>query len=155
MTSRDQVTVQRLIPAPPNVIFDLLADPSRHTELDGSGHLKGAGKASRRLKLGDTFGMSMKRGLFPYKTRNVVVDFEENQRIAWQTLGPPALTKFVTGRVWRYALEEVDGGTLVSETWDISQEAALARPAVRRMLTAETRAGMARTLATIEEIVAA
>ena len=67
--SKDQVTVQRLIAAPADVIFDLLADPSRHTELDGSGHVKGTRTDARRLKLGDTFGMSMKRGLFPYTTR--------------------------------------------------------------------------------------
>ena len=34
------------------------------------------------------------------------------------------------GRIWRYELEPVDGGTLVRETWDISQEAGLSKPLV-------------------------
>ena len=34
------------------------------------------------------------------------------------------------GRIWRYELEPVDGGTLVRETWDISQEASLSKPLV-------------------------
>jgi Polyketide cyclase / dehydrase and lipid transport len=154
-SSRDsnQVTVQRFIPVEPKVIFDLLADPARHIELDGSGHVQAARSGPRRLKLGETFGMSMKRGRLPYTTRNVVVELDEDRVIAWQTLGPAVLTPFVTGRVWRYQLEPVEGGTMVSETWDISKEAALARPAVRRFLTEETRRSMTRTLGRIEEIV--
>ena len=35
--ARNLVTVQRLIPAPAAAIFDLLADPSRHPQIDGSG----------------------------------------------------------------------------------------------------------------------
>lgn len=153
-SSRDQVSVQRLIPAPANEIFDLLADPSRHAELDGSGHLVEAREGSRRLQAGDTFGMSMKRGLFPYRTRNVVIHFEEDRRIGWQTLAP-GLTMFVTGRTWNYDLQPVDGGTLVTETWDISTEAVLSRLGVRLMLSDQTRQSMTRTLERIEQLVRA
>ncbi|MGL5826715.1 MAG: SRPBCC family protein [Nocardioides sp.] len=155
----NQVTVTRMIPAPASAIFDLLVDPARHAELDGSGHIKQSRPAPGqpgpgRLKLGDTFGMSMKRGRFAYTTRNVVVELTDDRAIAWRTLGPPMVTPFVTGRIWRYQLAPAEGGTVVSETWDISTEAALARPAVRRFLTKETRASMTRTLARIEEILA-
>lgn len=152
-SSRDQVSVQRLIPATAEEIFDLLADPSRHADLDGSGHLVESREGSRRLKAGDTFGMAMKRGLFPYQTRNVVVTFEENRRISWQTLAPGPIAKLVTGRTWNYVLEPIDGGTLVTETWDISTEAPLARPAVRALLSDETRKSMTRTLERIEQLV--
>ena len=108
--ARNLVTVQRLIPAPAAAIFDLLADPSRHPQIDGSGTVIAPTSAgSRRLGLGDTFGMSMKLGV-PYSTRNVVVEFEPDRLIAWQTLAAAPLDKVVTGRVWRYELEPVELG---------------------------------------------
>ena len=149
----DQISVSRVIPSPPGPIFDLLADPSRHREIDGSGTVQGARSGSRRLALGDTFGMSMRLGV-PYSTRNVVVTFEENRRIAWQTLAPPPISRVLTGRVWRYELDPVAGGTTVTETWDISTEAAPSRPFVRAFMSASTRAAMERTLERIEAVVA-
>ena len=87
---RDLITVQRLIPAPADAIFDLLADPSRHPEIDGSGTVLGpsSGRA-RRLAIGDVFGMNMKMGI-GYATRNEVVEFIDGRRIAWRTLFPPS-----------------------------------------------------------------
>jgi uncharacterized protein YndB with AHSA1/START domain len=155
MSSSDQVSVSRVIPAPAEAIFDILADPGRHQEIDGSGTVQGAHSATpRRLKLGDTFGMSMRMGV-PYSTRNVVVEFEDNRRIAWRTLAAPLLTLLFTGRTWRYVLEPVEGGTRVTETWDISTEAALSRPLVRAKMTTSTRTAMERTLERIEQVLSA
>ena len=84
MTQSDDVeTVERTIPARPEAIFALLADPSRHHDIDGSGTVKEAKNAPERVKLGDKFGMAMKRGV-PYSTHNVVIEFDDNRRIAWQ-----------------------------------------------------------------------
>ena len=149
----DSLTVQRLIPAPPNAIFDLLADPARHVEIDGSGSVRESRGGSRRLGLGDTFGMNMHLGV-GYSTLNRVVEFEEDRRIAWQTLAGGPLAKVVTGRTWRYELEPRDGGTLVKETWDISTERFTSRPFVRLMATS-TRRNMGKTLERIEQAVAA
>ncbi len=148
----DQVTVQRLIPAPPEAIFALLADPSRHPEIDGSGTVvspKSTG--SRRLSLGDSFGMDMDWKV-RYATKNVVTEFLEDRRIAWRTLAASPLDLVVTGRTWRYELEPTDGGTIVRETWDISTEAVLARPFVRSMAEM-TRKNMEKTLERIEQVV--
>lgn len=150
---RDQVTVERLIPAPAEKIFDLLVDPARHLEIDGSGSVQRARSGGRRLQLGDSFGMDMKIGV-PYSVRNEVVELEENRRIAWRTLAPRPLSYLFTGRTWRYELEPADGGTLVRETWDVSTEAAPGRPATRKM-AGMTRRNMERTLRRIEEIVTA
>jgi len=150
----DTVTVQRLIPAPAEAIFDLLADPSRHHEIDGSGTVVGPrSKGGRRLALGDSFGMDMDWGV-NYATKNVIVEFEENRRIAWQTLAPAPLSYVLTGRIWRYELEPVEGGTIVRETWDISKEAFVSRPFVRR-LADMTRRNMDKTLQRIEQVVTA
>lgn len=155
-SERDVETVERVIPAPPERIFDLLADPRRHRDIDGSGTVrtvkavKGESEESPRLSLGSRFGMSMKMGI-PYSMVSEVVEFDDGRRIAWQTR-PPIGGSLTGGRIWRYELEPVEGGTRVRETWDISQERvkAVVRPARKR-----TREAMEKTLARIEELVTA
>jgi hypothetical protein len=95
--------------------------------------------------------MSMRIGV-PYSMVSTVIEFEEGRRIAWQTRGPGPIGALFGGRIWRYELEPVDGGTLVRETWDISQESALTKPAVRRA-AGQTRKNMAATLRRVEELV--
>ncbi|CAN5785775.1 SRPBCC family protein [soil metagenome] len=151
--SSDVVTVERLIPAPAEAIFALIADPARHREMDGSGTVQGAKGSKERLGLGSQFGMSMKMGL-PYSMVNTVIEYEENRRLTWQTRGPGPVGKLVGGRIWRYELEPVDGGTLVRESWDISEEAAVTKMGVKK-LASKTEQNMAATLARIEEIVTA
>ncbi len=152
MPTRDVVSVQRLIPSPPEPIFDLLVDPDGHARIDGGGSVQGARSGGRRLAVGDRFGMDMKLGL-SYATSNTVIELDENRRIAWQTTTTGPLSSFLGGRIWRYELEPVEGGTLVTESWDISREAAASKPFVRRM-EGMTRKNMATTLERIESLVA-
>ena len=147
----DRITVERLIPAPAEAIFDLLADPEGQQRIDGSGSLQGARSGSRRLALGDRFGMNMKIGV-NYSTRNVVTEFEENRRIAWRTLAAPPISSFFTGRTWRYELEPKSGGTLVRETWDLTTEKWVSRPVVALGMRSMTVKNMERTLARIEKV---
>lgn len=147
----DVVTVERFIAATPEEIFELLVDPNRHRDIDGSGTVRDAKGASERLRLGSTFGMSMKLGL-PYSMVNTVVEYEEGRRLAWQTRGPYAIGKAVGGRIWRYELEPVDGGTMVRESWDITQESPFTKPLVKRMAPAATRRNMAATLERIDKL---
>jgi uncharacterized protein YndB with AHSA1/START domain len=148
----DVESVERLIPAPAEAIFDLLADPARHKDIDGSGSLIRAKGATQRLALGSQFGMAMKMGV-PYSMQNTVIEFEENRRIAWQTRGGGRIGRMVGGRIWRYELEPAEGGTLVRESWDISQESAVTKPLVRRG-GGHTMENMAATLARIEQLLA-
>jgi uncharacterized protein YndB with AHSA1/START domain len=148
--AQDVVTVERVIPAPPEKIFELLADAKRHREIDGSGTVVAAKGDPEPLQLGSKFGMAMKMGL-PYSMVSTVVEFEPNRRIAWQTHGPTPIGKYVAGRTWRYEIEPVAGGSLVRESWDISTESAVTRPLVRRGAD-HTRKNMEATLARIEEI---
>jgi uncharacterized protein YndB with AHSA1/START domain len=128
------VSVERVINAPAADIFALLSDAGKHSSFDGSGTVDHsvsnvAGRAapgdkSQPLELGSTFGMSMRgrpESLFlPYRTTNTVIEFESDRRIAWQTtMGPLGL---IGGRIWRYELSPAEGGTLVRETWDVSQD---------------------------------
>ena len=116
------VSVDRVIRAPAASIFAVVADASRHPEIDGSGALvRPKAGTPERLALGSTFGMSMKMGV-PYTTVNTVTEFEQDRRIAWQTVLAGPLGRFIGGRIWRYQLEDVEGATLVTETWDISRD---------------------------------
>ncbi len=148
---RDVATVERLIAAPAETIFDLLADPARHAEIDGSGTVRGVSDGEgQRLALGDKFGMSMHAGI-GYTMVNEVVEFEENQLIAWQprpTVG--LLRPFVGGRIWRYELVPQDGGTLVRESWDIRQERV---PLMVRPLRSRTVDAMTKTLERLAAVV--
>ena len=102
------VSVERVIQAPPEKIFDLLADPTQHPRFDGSDTVKAARGDPVRLALGSEFSMDMRMGI-PYRIKNTVVEFEDGRRIAWQH---PA------HNVWRYELEPVDGGSRVRESFD-------------------------------------
>lgn len=107
----NKVSVERVIDAPPERIFAIVADASRHADIDGSGSVQAARKAPERLQLGSKFSMDMRIGL-PYRISNEVVEYEENRRIAWQHFGKHR---------WRYELEpQADGRTLVRETFDWS-----------------------------------
>jgi uncharacterized protein YndB with AHSA1/START domain len=116
--TEQQVSVSRVITASPEVIFDVLADPAKHAEIDGSGMLQQMRGEGSRLELGSKFGMDMKFGPVPYKMSSTVVEFEENRLIAWAHLGKHR---------WRYELAptEVDGqpATEVTETFDWSTAA--------------------------------
>lgn len=151
--SSEVVTVERIIAAPPEAIFELLAHPDRHHDIDGSGTVRGqrGSGAGARLALGSRFGMSMRMGL-PYAMDSEVIEFDEPKRIAWQTRGPTRIGRMAGGRIWRYELEPVEGGTLVRETWDITHESAATKPLVRRAAKV-TAQNMAATLERIERIV--
>lgn len=148
------VSVDRVIPAPPEAIFDLVADASRHPEFDGSGAVKQVKPgAPTRLGSGSTFGMSMQMGI-KYSMVNTVIEFEENRRIAWQTRPGGVVGRFVAGRIWRYELEPAENGTLVRESWDISRDH---QRALLRFggLPEKTRHNMEKTLERIEQLVTA
>jgi polyketide cyclase/dehydrase/lipid transport protein len=150
----DVVSVERVVPAGPAAIFGLIADASRHPEIDGSGTVKQVKPSeSHVLSLGSTFGMSMQMGV-KYSMVSTVIEFEENRRIAWQSRPGGFIGKYVAGRIWRYELDPVEGGTLVRESWDISQDR---QRVFLRLggLPDKTAANMARTLGRIEEIVTA
>ncbi len=136
------ITVTRVINAPPQQIFDLLADPKMHPLIDGGGTVQSPRDGNpQRLSLGAKFGMNMRLGA-PYPIVNTVVEFEEGTRIAWCH---PARN------VWRYDLEAVDGGTKVTETFDPTG----ARPGVGTFtqlfgFRKRNQAGMEKTLERIE-----
>jgi hypothetical protein len=103
------VSESKVIPADPQALFDIVADPAMHPRIDGSGSVRELRDgAPERLSLGARFGMAMKLGT-RYQVTNTVIEFDEPKRLAW---------RHFNGHVWRYLFEPVEGGTRVTEQWD-------------------------------------
>jgi uncharacterized protein YndB with AHSA1/START domain len=149
----DVETVERIIPAPPERIFALLKDANRHKDFDGSGTVRDAHGDPKPLTLGAKFGMDM-RIVMPYSMVSTVVEYDENRRIAWQPRPAyPIANRLAGGRIWRYELEPVEGGTRVRESWDISKESVFSKPVVKQARSA-TRQNMEKTLERLEQLLA-
>jgi hypothetical protein len=149
------LTVEREIGAGPEAIFAVLSDASQHALIDGSGMVQGSAESTpERLTMGTTFGMGMKMAAVKYSTVNHVVEFEENRRIAWQTGPTGRWGRVLAGRIWRYQLEPVDGGTLVRESWDITPDHQRALLKLGNIYWNKTRRDMERTLARLDALVA-
>lgn len=152
--SRWVESVERKIPAPAERVFEVVADPRRHKDIDGSGTVREATDLPDRLALGSTFGMNMEYG-GTYTMTSKVIEFEDGRRIAWQSRPPHDSSRWrhlFGGRIWRYEFEPVEGGTLVRESWDLSEERL--RPLVwgyRR----KTRSNMIATLERLEHLLTA
>lgn len=122
MSNDTKVSVTRRINAAPAAIFDLLSNPERHPEFDGSGFVKSADRHAERVSgTGQMFRMNMEGEHMggEYQTDNHVTVFHENKSIGWQTA--PAGTE-PKGWSWTYELEPVDADTTdVTLDYDWSQ----------------------------------
>src|SRR6266545_2765593 len=90
--SRWVVSVERRIAAPAERMYALVADPLQHKDIDGSGSL---------------------------------VEPAPGRRFAWQSRSHEDSVKWrllFGGRIWRYEFEPDGDGTLVRESWDLSEE---------------------------------
>jgi uncharacterized protein YndB with AHSA1/START domain len=119
--SENKITVERTINAASDAVFDVLTNPDRHQELDGSGFIRGVSRGDRIAAVGDVFTMDMAGDHMggEYQTDNHVVGYDQNRLLAWQTA--PAGTE-PKGWQWVWELESQGSGeTLVRHTYDWSQ----------------------------------
>jgi hypothetical protein len=121
------VEVSRRIEAPAALIFEILADPQRHVEFDGSDMLRGAVINGPISGVGETFTMRMHRLGRDYLMLNYVVEFEPVHRISWEpapgdlaTAGDdPSKIGIPAGYRWGYRLTpDGDNATVVTEVFD-------------------------------------
>jgi uncharacterized protein YndB with AHSA1/START domain len=138
--TRRSVSDVRIIPAPRQTLFDLLADPAMHPRIDGSGTVRDV-QPGGPVRLGPNarFGMHMRIAL-PYRILNRVVEFEEGRVIAWAHF---------SRAVWRWEFTEVEGGTEVRETFDWSN--AMGKLLLRRLARGNA-VSMQRSLARLERL---
>ena len=120
MAHNDKVIVQRTIDAPAKDVFEVLTNPERHAELDGSGFIRSDEKTDRIQAVGDVFTMNMSGDHMggEYQTDNHVTAFDPNKMVGWRTA--PAGTE-PPGWEWLWELEsQGSGSTLVTHTYDWS-----------------------------------
>jgi len=79
-----RVEVSRRIEAPATLIFEIVANPQRHVEFDGSDMVRGVVQDRPISDVGDTFTMRMHRLGDDYLMINYVVEFEPDRRIFWE-----------------------------------------------------------------------
>ncbi|MCE1180100.1 MAG: polyketide cyclase [Micrococcales bacterium] len=117
----NKITVSRTIDASADALFDVLSNPQRHAELDGSGFIRSDEKTDRIQAVGDVFTMNMSGEHMggEYQTDNHVTGYAKDKLLAWQTA--PAGTQPPGWEwVWELAPQGPDA-TLVTHTYDWSK----------------------------------
>ena len=130
--TEENLTAQRRIDASPGTLFALLADPTAHAAIDGTGWVRGPLQEGARITAeGQVFDMAMYHPQHPdgdYEIANRVVAFEPSTAIEWEPGFYLEDGQRDSGRwTWRYDLAEVDGQTDVTLTYDWSNATPEAR----------------------------
>ena len=137
------LSAQIEIAAPPALIFDIIIQPRRHSDIDGSRSVQGVIEGPERLSLGSTFKVWMKIR-FNYWVTNTVLEFEPDRRITWSHL---------LGNRWTYELIPLpSGGTLVRETNNVRAAGwkALLSPVARNLGSGQR--AIAKSLVRLKEL---
>lgn len=116
-----RIVVTREIDASNKDLFEILSNPERHAELDGSGFVRSGDRSDRITGVGQVFTMNMEGEHMggEYKTDNHVDAYDENRMVGWKTA--PAGTE-PPGWEWLWELEPLDEDhTRVRLTYDWSK----------------------------------
>ena len=122
----ERVTASTTIEASAEEVFAVLADPSAHADIDGTGWVRGSLGGDRITGAGQVFRVAMYHPNHPdgdYKMANLVVVFDEPRAIAWKpgTESPETEELSFGGWTWRYDLEATGPSrTTVTLTYDWS-----------------------------------
>jgi uncharacterized protein YndB with AHSA1/START domain len=96
------VSASRVIAAPAERIFELIADPARQPAWDGNDNLAVAAPDQRVRAVGEVFVTTITSGS---DRENHVVEFDEGRLIAWR---PAEVGRKPPGHLWRWELEPID-----------------------------------------------
>ena len=122
----ERVSASTTIEAAAEAVFAVLADPSAHGDIDGTGWVRGSVEGGRITAPGQVFRMAMYHENHPdkdYKIANRVEVFDEPRAIAWQPgqESPETGELSFGGWIWRYDLEVTGPSrTTVTLTYDWS-----------------------------------
>jgi uncharacterized protein YndB with AHSA1/START domain len=107
-----KISASTQIAASPATVFAIVADPAQHPRIDGSGSVREVIRSDGPITAkGQSFRVDMKMFGLPYKIENRVVEFAQDQQIAWRHFG---------GHRWRYEITPTADGCEVTETFDYS-----------------------------------
>jgi hypothetical protein len=122
----ESVTASTTIETAPEAVFAVLANPSAHADIDGTGWVRESLDDDRIIAAGQVFRMAMYHPNHPdkdYEMSNLVEVFDEPRAIAWKpgTESPETGELSFGGWVWRYDLEAIGSSrTTVTLTYDWS-----------------------------------
>jgi uncharacterized protein YndB with AHSA1/START domain len=107
------VSASRLVDAPADAVWELIAEPANQPSWDGNDNLGSAAPGQRVRGVGDVFVMTLTRGQV---RENHVVEYDEGRLLAWRPAEPGSEPP---GHLWRWELDPCDdGATLVTHTYD-------------------------------------
>jgi uncharacterized protein YndB with AHSA1/START domain len=113
----NQVSRSVEVNAPAAALFELVADPRRHHELDGSGTVGDNINAPAKLVPGARFSTKMKMYGVPYRITSVITALKPNELIEW---------RHPVGHHWRWEFTELTPTTTkVTETFDFTDAGAI------------------------------
>lgn len=132
--TKDTISASTTVNAPVDTVFAVLADPTTHEAIDGTGWVRESRDGKPLTETGQIFVMGMYHDNHPnkhYEMANRVEVFEPPRAIAWQPgaeprhipgyQGPDDAPLDFGGWIWRYDLEPVgDDRTEVTLTYDWS-----------------------------------
>jgi uncharacterized protein YndB with AHSA1/START domain len=105
-----QVSRSVEVAAPAADLFAFVADPRRHSELDGSGTVRENIRAPEKLAAGSRFSTKMRMFGLPYRITSTVTALKPGALIEW---------RHPFGHRWRWEFDEVSPTlTRVTETFD-------------------------------------
>jgi uncharacterized protein YndB with AHSA1/START domain len=124
--TKETMSATATIKAPAETVFELLADPSTHAAIDGTGWVRESLDGKRLTESGQIFRMAMYHENHPdknYEMANRVEVFDPPRAIAWQPgQGDDDANLEFGGWFWRYDLEPVGPSqTEVVLTYDWSR----------------------------------
>jgi hypothetical protein len=113
------------VDAPVDTVFDVLADPTTHQAIDGTGWVRESLDRKRLTEVGQVFRMAMYHdnyGGMHYEIANRVEVFQPPHAIAWLPgQGADDANLDFGGWIWRYDLRPIgDDRTEVTLTYDWS-----------------------------------
>jgi uncharacterized protein YndB with AHSA1/START domain len=114
-----RITVSRLIDAPVERVFALLADPDQHPKIDGSGQLRRSRTHMAITDVGEVFTTDMRdEEAGDYQVDNLVTTYVRDQAIGW---APSPKGHEPTGHTYTFQLTpQGPDRTLVTQTYDWS-----------------------------------
>lgn len=108
---KNRVSRRAVIDAPVEELFDIVSNPHRHHEIDGSGTVGTIVSGTERMIEGEPFTMKMRQFGMNYKTHSTPTQVRENEIVEWQVGGR---------QKWRWEFKPLGPNrTEVTETWDV------------------------------------
>jgi uncharacterized protein YndB with AHSA1/START domain len=123
--TEDNISAKTTIDAPAEAVFDVLADPSTHEAIDGTGWVRESLDGKPLTDTGQIFRIAMYHDNHPdknYEMANKVVVYDPPRAIAWEPgQGPDDANVEFGGWFWRYDINRVGPSqTEVTLTYDWS-----------------------------------